>query len=279
MAAIARYCRRSDRAPGAINLAILNLYFGPSVWLRGLIKPPPGYGIAYIDWRSRNSASRPRCPAMRRCRPPISPATPISPSPSKPAPSLTTPPRPRTALQRELFKQCVLGVQYGMEADGSGAAHRPAADRRARSAAGSPRDLPNVLALVRRGRRYRHAHRLAAHGFRLARPCRRGRQSAIACAISPCRLTAPKCCASPCCLATERGIEVCAPVARRRADLRPARSPRGRRRRHARRHGRSVARRPGRLRARAPTRHHPLARPLHGRPRPRDVEPRYGADR
>ena len=24
--------------------------FGPSVWLRGLIKPPPGYGIAYVDW-------------------------------------------------------------------------------------------------------------------------------------------------------------------------------------------------------------------------------------
>jgi hypothetical protein len=24
--------------------------FGPSVWLRGLIKPPPGYGLAYTDW-------------------------------------------------------------------------------------------------------------------------------------------------------------------------------------------------------------------------------------
>ena len=24
--------------------------FGPSVWLRSLIKPPPGYGVAYIDW-------------------------------------------------------------------------------------------------------------------------------------------------------------------------------------------------------------------------------------
>jgi len=24
--------------------------FGPSVWLRGLIKPPPGYAVAYIDW-------------------------------------------------------------------------------------------------------------------------------------------------------------------------------------------------------------------------------------
>ena len=24
--------------------------FGPSVWLRNLIKPPPGHGVAYIDW-------------------------------------------------------------------------------------------------------------------------------------------------------------------------------------------------------------------------------------
>jgi hypothetical protein len=24
--------------------------FGPSVWLRGLIYPPPGYGVAYVDW-------------------------------------------------------------------------------------------------------------------------------------------------------------------------------------------------------------------------------------
>ena len=24
--------------------------FGPSVWLRGLVKPPPGYGVAYVDW-------------------------------------------------------------------------------------------------------------------------------------------------------------------------------------------------------------------------------------
>ena len=27
--------------------------FGPSVWLRGLIKPPPGYGLAYIDWKQQ----------------------------------------------------------------------------------------------------------------------------------------------------------------------------------------------------------------------------------
>jgi hypothetical protein len=27
--------------------------FGPAVWLRGLIKPPPGHGIAYIDWQQQ----------------------------------------------------------------------------------------------------------------------------------------------------------------------------------------------------------------------------------
>jgi len=27
--------------------------FGPAVWLRGLIQPPPGHGIAYIDWQQQ----------------------------------------------------------------------------------------------------------------------------------------------------------------------------------------------------------------------------------
>src|SRR5205807_5012904 len=27
--------------------------FGPSVWLRGLIRPPPGYGVAYVDWEQQ----------------------------------------------------------------------------------------------------------------------------------------------------------------------------------------------------------------------------------
>jgi hypothetical protein len=30
--------------------------FGPSVWLRGLIRPPPGRAIAYLDWRSQEIA-------------------------------------------------------------------------------------------------------------------------------------------------------------------------------------------------------------------------------
>jgi hypothetical protein len=27
--------------------------FGPSVWLRGLVKPPPGHAVAYIDWSAQ----------------------------------------------------------------------------------------------------------------------------------------------------------------------------------------------------------------------------------
>jgi DNA polymerase I len=30
--------------------------FGPATWIRGLIKPPPGYGVAYIDWSQQEVA-------------------------------------------------------------------------------------------------------------------------------------------------------------------------------------------------------------------------------
>ena len=30
--------------------------FGPSAWLRGLIKPPPGHGLAYVDWSAQEHA-------------------------------------------------------------------------------------------------------------------------------------------------------------------------------------------------------------------------------
>jgi hypothetical protein len=30
--------------------------FGPARWMRGLIKPPPGFGIAYVDWSSQEIA-------------------------------------------------------------------------------------------------------------------------------------------------------------------------------------------------------------------------------
>ena len=34
--------------------------FGPAVWLRGLIRPEPGHGLAYIDWSQQEFVKRPR---------------------------------------------------------------------------------------------------------------------------------------------------------------------------------------------------------------------------
>jgi hypothetical protein len=42
--------------------------FGPSVWLRGLIRPPPGHSLAYIDWCQQEfgiAAALSRDPLMR----------------------------------------------------------------------------------------------------------------------------------------------------------------------------------------------------------------------
>jgi DNA polymerase I len=41
-------CRNTPKAAQFI--------FGPSTWLRGLIKPPAGYSVAYIDWTSQEFA-------------------------------------------------------------------------------------------------------------------------------------------------------------------------------------------------------------------------------
>ena len=70
------------------------------------------------------------------------------------------------------------------------------------------------------------------------------------------------------CLATERGIEVCAPVHDAFLICAPLDRLDARRRRHARRHGRGVADRARRLRARHRCVHRPVAGSVHGPARP-----------
>ena len=171
--------------------------FGPSVWLRGLIKPPEGWGVAYLDWcQQEHSHCRRAVRRSRRCRPPTCPAIPIWNSPSRRAPCRPTPPsNPRR--QRELFKQCVLarGLWHGSQEPG--AADRQARDRRPRSAAITPRNLSQVLGMVRRHRRSRDA------AASRCRPCSAGRselaaiQTRARCETFPARPTAPRCCGWP----------------------------------------------------------------------------------
>jgi DNA polymerase-1 len=88
--------------------------FGPSVWLRGLIQPPPGHAIAYIDWSSQE----------------VGIAAALSGDELMMADFLTGDPYVAFGIRagvlpagatkathretRDMIKTCVLGLQYGM---------------------------------------------------------------------------------------------------------------------------------------------------------------------
>jgi DNA polymerase-1 len=91
--------------------------FGPSVWLRGLIKPAPGYGLAYIDWAQQEfgiaaalSGDRAMMAAYHSGDPYLAFAKQAGAVP----PGAT---KYSHSDKREQFKACVLAVQYGMGPD------------------------------------------------------------------------------------------------------------------------------------------------------------------
>src|SRR5262249_49230034 len=90
--------------------------FGPSVWLRGLIKPPPGYGVAYVDWSQQEfgiAAALSGDVAMQDAYQSADPYLAFA-KQAGAVPQDAT--KASHGPKRELFKQCVLAVQYGMEA-------------------------------------------------------------------------------------------------------------------------------------------------------------------
>jgi hypothetical protein len=90
--------------------------FGPSVWLRSLIKPPPGFGVAYIDWSQQEfgiAAAVSGDTAMQAAYLSGDPYLAFA-KQSGAIPADGT--KDSHGPTRELFKQCVLAVQYGMEA-------------------------------------------------------------------------------------------------------------------------------------------------------------------
>jgi hypothetical protein len=91
--------------------------FGPSVWLRSVIKPPPGHGIAYIDWSQQEDGIGAALSGdAGRLAAHLSGDTYLSfGKQARAIPADAT--KETHGPQRELFKQCVLAVQYGMEAE------------------------------------------------------------------------------------------------------------------------------------------------------------------
>ena len=88
--------------------------FGTSVWLRNLIQPPPGYGIAYIDWAQQEigiAAALSGDPALIKAY--LSGDCYKAFAREAGAISDSTP-EAKIKKIRSLYKQCVLGVQYAM---------------------------------------------------------------------------------------------------------------------------------------------------------------------
>jgi hypothetical protein len=185
--------------------------FGPSVWLRGLIKPPPGYGLAYIDWSQQEfgiaaalSGDAAMQSAYRSGDPYLTFAKQAGAVPSDAT-------KETYGQQRELFKQCVLAVQYGMEAQ---------------SLASRIAQPPIVARELLRAHHetYRHfwawsdaavdqAMLLGVIHTVFGWPIRIGEGSNPRSLRNfPMRANGAEMLRVACCLATERGIEVCAPV-------------------------------------------------------------------
>jgi DNA polymerase family A len=92
--------------------------FGPSVWLRGLVKPPAEYGLAYIDWEQQEigiAAALSRDPALTAAYQSGDTYLTFAKQARAVPDNATEKTHP---TQRELFKQCCLAVQYGQGEDG-----------------------------------------------------------------------------------------------------------------------------------------------------------------
>jgi DNA polymerase family A len=92
--------------------------FGPSVWLRGLIKPPPGYAVVYVDWRQQEFGIASALSGDTTMQMAYQSGDPYLAFAKQAGAVPTDATKATHGHQRELFKQCVLAVQYGMEAEG-----------------------------------------------------------------------------------------------------------------------------------------------------------------
>jgi hypothetical protein len=185
--------------------------FGPSVWLRGLIKPPPGHAVAYVDWcqqeigiaaalsedRALQSAYRSGDCYLAFAKQAVA------------VPNDAT--KATHGAQRELFKQCMLAVQYGME-------WQSLALRTAQPGIVA-RDL--LRAHRQTYRRFWEWSDAAVDQTMLVGvihtvfgwPLRIGeRSNPRSLRNFPMQANAAEMLRVACCLATERGVEVCAPV-------------------------------------------------------------------
>jgi hypothetical protein len=185
--------------------------FGLSSWLRSLIRPAEGTALAYVDWEQQEfgiGAALSHDPAMLEAYRSGDPYLAFAKQARAVPPNATK----RThRAERDLFKLCALGVQYGMQAESlARRMGRPTADgrellqlhRQTYPAYWRWSDAVQDFAML-------HGYLESAFGWRVhvgpdANPRSLRNFPLQANGAEMLRLA--------CCLATERGVRVCAPV-------------------------------------------------------------------
>ncbi|MHB9100699.1 MAG: DNA polymerase [Sulfuricella sp.] len=91
--------------------------FGPSTWMRGLIQPAPGYGLAYVDWSQQEFGIAAALSGDENMKTAYASGDPYM-AFAKQAEAVPEEATKKThATERDQFKACVLAVQYGMGAE------------------------------------------------------------------------------------------------------------------------------------------------------------------
>jgi DNA polymerase I len=185
--------------------------FGPSVWLRGLIKPPPGHGIASIDWKQQEfgiAAALSGDPLMMDAYRSGDPYLAFA-KQAGAAPADAT--KATHKAVRDQFKSTVLAVQYGMGADAL-AQRIGQPPIRARELLRLHRETYRVFwrwsdAAVDHAMLTGSLH--TVFGWRVRVPLVSNERSLR---NFPMQANGAEMLRLACCLGTERGIEVCAPI-------------------------------------------------------------------
>jgi hypothetical protein len=185
--------------------------FGPSVWLRGLIQPPSGYGIAYIDWQQQEfgiAAALSDDPLMTDAYHSGDPYLAFAKQAGAAPPGAT---KTTHKAIRDQFKQCVLAVQYGMGAEAL-----------AQRIGQPPIRARELLRLHRETYRvfWAWSDRVETHAMLIG-----SLQTAFGWSVQvpqksnvrslrnfPMQANGAEMLRLACCIGTEQGIEVCAPV-------------------------------------------------------------------
>ena len=197
--------------------------FGPSVWLRGLIKPPPGHAVAYIDWSSQEVGIAAALSGDEAMMADFQTGDPYIAFGIRAGVLPAGATKEKHRETRDMLKTCVLGLQYGMGPETLAAR------------IGQPTIVARELVWAHKDR-YRKFWRMAdgavdcamlglpistvfgwqvRAGSGLLKPRKVGdrpRSAGRSMMNFPMQSNGAEMMRLAACLATERGIEVCAPV-------------------------------------------------------------------